>query len=190
MLSNKFYSKQGLWTLFLMGALPLHIWTIFLALRDFDWIATRTNSWDAVGVISYGLVFAFIESVIICFIGILLGLFISKKWDEKIRIALLSILIIIPSLWSMFNQYYFLQSLSPPLALVKFAIQTGRPLLTLYLIFLFLVGCSIVIPVFFILRSHKVQKIVLEIIDRLSFLMAVYLILDVFALLVIFIRNS
>ena len=55
------YTRQGLWTLFLMCALPLHIWTLILAFRDLPWLTDRTNAWDAFGVMSYGLIFALVE---------------------------------------------------------------------------------------------------------------------------------
>ena len=59
------YTRQGLWSLFLMCAFPLHAWTLILAFRDISWLTDRTNAWDAVGVTSYGLVFAFVESMVL-----------------------------------------------------------------------------------------------------------------------------
>ena len=66
----KRYSKQGLWNLFLICAFPLHVWTIILAFRDFSWVTERTNSWDALGVVSYGLIFALIESVAVFLVAL------------------------------------------------------------------------------------------------------------------------
>ena len=94
----KQYSKSGLWSLFLICAFPLHIWTFILAFRDFSWVSERTNSWDAVGVVSYGLVFAFIESLMIFLIATLMGFLISQKWEEKQRITLLGTLVTIARL--------------------------------------------------------------------------------------------
>ncbi|MBE7435633.1 MAG: hypothetical protein HS100_17080 [Anaerolineales bacterium] len=186
---SKYYSRQGLWTLFLMCALPLHIWTFILAFRDFDWVAARTNSWDAVGVIAYGLLFAFIESAIVFFVVVLLGFFVSNKWGEKRRVGLMSALIIILSLWSIFNQYYFLNELDTPAWLVSLAAATGRPLVTLYAVALAASAISILFPVWFILKSDKVLGFVHESIDRLSILMLLYLFFDAAALVVVLIRN-
>jgi len=44
--------------LFLISAFPLHVWTLLLAFRDFSWLTERTNLWDAIGVLSYGLIYA------------------------------------------------------------------------------------------------------------------------------------
>ncbi|MFN8434532.1 MAG: hypothetical protein U0V18_10945 [Anaerolineales bacterium] len=187
--SNKFYSKQGLWTLFLICALPLHIWTLFLGFRDFDWVTARTNSWDAVGVISYGLLFTFFESLIIFATTALLGFLISRKWDEKKRVALLGTLILILSLWSIVNQTYFIRTMQFPEQLSGFYVNTGRPLVALYLTAFLIVSISVVIPAYAILVSQKVEKIVWEGFDRFSTLMILYLVFDVISLTIIFIRN-
>lgn len=186
---SRFYSRQGLWSLFLMCALPLHIWTFFLAFRDFDWITARTNSWDAVGVIAYGLLFALIESAVIFLAAALLGLLVSAKWEEKRRIALMSALVVILSLWSIFNQSYFLRDMPPPAWLGEFAYETGRPVLTLYVLALILTSLSFLIPTYFILRSDKTLRVVQGGMERLSLLMTLYLVFDAVSLVIILIRN-
>ena len=87
------YSKSGLWLLFLTTAFPIHLWTIILVLRDFAWVTERTNAWDAVGVAAYGMVFAFIESLFVFIIVVLLGLLLPKQWDERKRLSFLGLLI-------------------------------------------------------------------------------------------------
>ena len=188
-ISNKYYSKQGLWLLFLICALPLHIWTLFLGFRDFDWVTARTNSWDAVGVVSYGLIFTFFESLIIFAITTLLGLLVSKKWDEKKRLALMGTLVIMLSLWSIFNQTYFIRAVQLSEQFISFYIGTGRPLVALYITALLFVSISVALPTYAILTSSKVEKSILEGFDRLSTLMILYLVFDVAALFIILFRN-
>ncbi len=188
-ISNKYYSKQGLWLLFLICALPLHIWTLFLGFRDFDWVTARTNSWDAVGVVSYGLIFTFFESLIIFAITTLLGLLVSKKWDEKKRLALMGTLVIVLSLWSIFNQTYFIRAVQLSEQFISFYIGTGRPLVALYITALLFVSISFALPTYAILTSSKVEKSILEGFDRLSTLMILYLVFDVAALFIILFRN-
>ena len=185
---KRYYSRQGLWSLFLTIALPLHIWTIFLSLRDFDWLTARTNSWDAIGVVSYGLFFTFLESLVVFIAAALLGFLISNKWDEKKRISLMGVLVIILSLWSMVNQTYFLRAIQPSEQIVGFYISTGRPFMALYITALALVGISFALPTYAILTFSKVEKVVLEGFDRLSTLIILYLVFDVAALVIIVIR--
>lgn len=184
-----FYTRQGLWTLFLMCALPLHVWTFILAFRDFDWITARTNSWDAAGVASYGLLFAFFESIVVFFAAALGGFLASPKWGEKRRVALLSILVLIISLWSMFNQAYFMNGWTVPAGLGGFVAATGRPLVALYGLAIGFVFITVALPTYSILQSEKFHKGVQEVIERLSLLMLLYLTFDAAALVTIIIRN-
>lgn len=172
-----------------MTALPLHIWTFILAFRDFDWISARTNSWDAVGVVAYGSIAAIIESFIIFITIALLGFLVSAKWEEKRRISLMSALIIVLSLWSIFNQSYFLNAWPLPTWLVSLSIQIGRPLVALYILAILMTTVSFVFPTYLILRSNKAMNFFQEGIERLSLLMTLYLVFDGVALIIVVIRN-
>ena len=172
-----------------MTALPLHIWTIILAFRDFDWISARTNSWDAIGVVAYGLMAALLESLIIFSVMTLLGFLVSPKWEEKRRITLMSAIVILLSLWSVFNQSYFLNTWQIPAWIINLSIQTGRPLVILYALAFFTTTSSFAILVYLILRSHKTMEILQEGIERLSLLMMLYLVFDAAALILVVIRN-
>lgn len=186
---TKFYTRQGLWSLFLMCAFPLHIWTIVLAFRDFSWISERTNSWDAVGVTAYGLLFALLESIGYFIAAGLAGFLVSPKWEEKRRIALISVLAVILALWGMTSQLFFLWEIPVSDTLVEFLIKTGRPLVSLYTIAFLIVSLTIIVPTWRILVSSKAYKMILEGIDRLSTLVVFYLVFDVIAILIIIIRN-
>ncbi len=172
-----------------MSALPLHIWTIVLAFRDFDWISARTNSWDAVGVVAYGLIAAILESLILFIVVAMFGFLISNKWEEKRRITFMSAMIIVLSLWSIFNQSYFLNTWELPSWLISLSIQIGRPLIMLYALAILVTTASFVIPAYLILRSNKAMEILQEGIERLSLLMTLYLVFDSVALILVVIRN-
>jgi len=185
----KRYSKQGLWSLFLTCAFPLHVWTIILAFRDFSWVSERTNSWDAVGVASYGLIFAFVESLVVFLAAILLGFLISKKWSEDRRIALIGILVFVTSLWAMVSYLYFMLGWSVPGEAILFMAGLAHPLRFLYAVILFLVGITISIPAYFTLQSDKFLQGVQGLFGRLSLLTLFYLFFDFAGLVIIVIRN-
>ena len=186
---TKRYSRQGLWSLFLMCAFPLHVWTIILAFRDFSWVTERTNAWDAIGVISYGMVFALIESLAVFLVAVLLGFMVSRKFDEGRRIALLSVLVLITALWAMASQLYFLWGISLPEQMMRFLAQSGHPVRVLYAASLALVLPTVLIPAFLVLKSNKVFNFVRELTERLSLLTMFYLVLDVGGLVIVLIRN-
>ena len=185
----KRYSKKGLWSLFLICAFPLHVWTIILAFRDFSWVTERTNSWDAIGVVSYGLVFAFIESLVVFLIAVLLGFLIAKKWDQDRRIALVGTLVFITSLWAIISYLYFMLNWSLPGETILFMASLAHPLRFLYAACLVFVIPTVVIPAYFVLRSEKFLAGVQELFERLSLLTLFYLFFDFVGLVIIFIRN-
>lgn len=185
----RFYSGQGLKSLFLMCALPLHIWTFILAFRDFSWVSDRTNSWDSIGVLSYGLIYALIESIVVFIIIVILGFLVSKKWGENRRITLLSLFIIILSIWAMVSNLYFLKELSPPPYVFSILIGFAHPLRSLYTITFALLASTFLIPSYFILLYQKPYQFIKDGLDRLSLLMTLYLFFDFAALIVILIRN-
>jgi len=185
----KQYSKQGLWTLFLVCAFPFHIWTIVLAFRDFSWVTERTNSWDAVGVLSYGLIFAFIESVVVFLAIVLLGFLVSKKWEEDRRNVMLGNLVLIASLWAMASYLFFMLNVTLPGQAVDFLVQLKHPVRFLYAVSLALAGITVMLPTYLILQSNKILNLVKGLFERLSLLTIFYLFFDFIGLVVVIIRN-
>jgi hypothetical protein len=185
----KRYSKHGLWNLFLVCAFPLHVWTIILAFRDFSWVTERTNSWDAIGVFSYGLVFAFIESVAVLLVAILLGFLISKKWNEDHRVTLVGTLAFITSLWAIVDYLFFMLQVTIPGKTIIALANMTHPLRLLYAISLVLVIPTVVLPTYFLLRSERFLKGVQTFFERLSLLTQFYLFFDFVGLVIVIIRN-
>lgn len=184
-----YYTRQGLWTLFLVCAFPLHIWTIVFSLLDMSWVAERTNFWDAVGVIAYGLVFAFLESVVIWLVACLLGLLVSRRWQVGQRVTALGTLTLTTSFWGMAGSLYFLLNASLPPSLLTALAQSGHPLKLLYAIALVLVAPSIALPLFLILRFERFYLLASGLLDRLALLTTVYLALDAAGLVIVLLRN-
>ena len=89
----------------------------------------------------------------------------------------------------MTNQLFALLNISLPIWFFNFFVQQSHPLRALYLISLFLVAFTILIPTYLILKSDKALQIVLDFIDRITFLAAFYLLFDVIGLIIVIIRN-
>lgn len=183
------YWRQGLWSLLLMCAFPVHAWTLILAFRDISWLTERTNAWDAIGVVSYGLLFTFFESWIVFFGMALLGFLVSTKWARERRLALLSVLVLILALWAMAVQLFFLLKLALPGSWVNFLIQSGHPLWVMSAVTLFTVGLSFLIPALLVVKSTPAFRFVQGLIERLSLLAMFYLCLDAVGLVIVLIRN-
>lgn len=172
-----------------MCAFPIHAWAILLAFRDISWVAERSNMWDAIGVFSYGLIFAFVESLIIFLVAVLFGFLVSRFWNQDRRVILLGILILVDALWSALCQYYVLGGLSLPGGVNRFFVLSGHPVRMLYAVVIPVVSLSVVLPTYLILKSDKGFKFFQDVADRITLLTFFYLFLDFIGLIIIVIRN-
>ena len=172
-----------------MCAFPLHLWALILIFRDVSWVAERTDMWDAIGVASYGLVFAFIESVIFFAAITLLGLLVPTTWQENRRVALLSVLALLTTLWAIDGQAYFIWGSYLPEQILRYIAASEHPLRLLYAAILAMVVPTIIIPVYFVLKSDRFSNLVQGLIERLSLLTVFYLFFDLLGLIVIIVRN-
>jgi hypothetical protein len=185
----KYYPKTGLWRLYVATAFPIHVWAIVLILMDISWVAERTNYWDAVGVMGYGLMYILFESLLLFAVAILVGFLLPRSWPFTKRLAVLGTLVLLLQIWAILSQLYFLWDLSFPLGIIRFIAGWSRPLRVLYISLFAIVAPTVVIPQFFALRSQKFQLGFLSLVDRLSTLMVFYVFLDVAGILVVIIRN-
>jgi hypothetical protein len=183
------YSRQGLMSLFLTCAFPFHFWALILIFRDISWVAERTNVWDAIGLASYGMVFALVESVLFFLFLALLGFLMPKGWTSERRIAFLGFLILLTAIWGMIAQLLFLWNVSLPAQAVQFLRDSGHPLRILYAAALAIVTPSILLPVYLFMRSKKSTALMQELMERLSLLTVFYLIFDLLSLLIVVLRN-
>jgi hypothetical protein len=183
------YTRQGLWTLFLMCALPLHIWTLILAFRDLPWLTDRTNAWDAFGVMSYGLIFALVESILLFLAFALLGTLVPKSWEPGRRVNLLSALALILSLWAMISQLFFLAGVHVPDGIIAFLVRSPHPLWIIYGALLALTGISFLLPAWSALKQGSGLRVIGSAVERLGLLAVLYLIFDAAALVIVVIRN-
>ena len=172
-----------------MCAFPLHLWALILIFRDVSWVAERTNLWDAIGVASYGLVFAFIESVLFFIAITLLGLVIPRTWQEDRRIALLSVLALMTTLWAIEGQAYFLWGSYVPEHVLRYIAYSEHPLRLLYAAALAIVVPTIIIPIYLVMKSDRFLNLVQGLTERLSLLTMFYLFFDLLGLIVIIVRN-
>ena len=152
-------------------------------------MAERTNIWDAIGVASYGLVLAFIESLMFFAAITLFGLLVPTKWHENRRVALLSVLALVTTLWAIEGQAYFIWGSYVPEQILRYIGSSDHPLRFLYAAALALVVPTILIPVYLVLKSDRFLNLVQGLIERLSLLTMLYLFFDLLGLVVIIIRN-
>ena len=183
------YSRQGVWSLFLISAFPIHLWTLILAFRDISWVTERTNVWDGIGVVAYGMLVAFLESVVIFLVLALLGLLTPRQWESDRRVAFLSFLILITSVWAMISQLLFLWNISLPAWAIDFLRQSHHPVRIVYGTILMVVTPTVLLPAYSFLRTKRAVTVMQDLIERFSLLAMFYLLLDLLGVFIIVIRN-
>jgi len=183
------YSRQGLWTLFLICALVPHLWALILIARDMSWVAERSNAWDALGEASYGLMFTLAESLLIFGVVCLLGLMTPRSWSIQRRVVFLCVLALSWLLWAVMGQLAFLAGFEPPAALLGWLARNAHPVRMLYLMALALVLPTVLLPALWVARSERGLGLSGRLMERLSVLAVLYLCFDALGLLVVLIRN-
>ena len=186
--NSSYYSRQGLWRLFLTCSFPIMFWALLLAFRDISWLTERTNAWDALGTVAYAMVFALAESAVVFIAAALLGFLVSRIWNDR-RVALMGVLSLVTSFWAIARQAYILLGISLPAWAVKFLWDTGHPLRAAYLALFPFVLLSVALPTYYILHREKSFKTVQDMLERISLLATFYLFLGVVGLVIVALRN-
>jgi len=185
----QYYSKQEIWTLFLIAAFPLHVWALILFFWDFSWIEERAGTWNAIGVGAYALVIALVESVFVLLVALLLGFLIPKVWSPKVRASTMALIIMLVSVWAILGQLYFIYA--PNLTWLILTLKPlSRSLYMLYLVLGGIIAISFLIPIWFALSSEKFRKRLDAVVERVSFLTIFYLVFDVIAIVIVAWRNN
>ena len=187
-------SRGDLITLFLVVAFPIHAWSIYMIMQDFQWVMERTVSvWDAIGYSSYSLDFALFESSVLFLVVLLFSFLLPSHWKANKTLAGISIVFFSVSFWAIINQlFFFYYNTSFVSRIPQIFVASAHPVRWFYLVaggIVLLVLGSILVPLFFINRSSKFTKTTLAVIDRLVILSGLYIVLDIFGFIIIVIRN-
>ncbi len=187
--TRSMYTKGDLLILFLVCAFLQHAWALFLSFRDFDWITERTNQWDAVGNIAYASLIALADTIFLFLIILVMSLLVHKIFSVKTRLAIMSVIVLITSLWFIFEQGFYLIGGNMPQPILDFLVNSSHPYRIFIGVILILVISSFILPIFFILRSEKFTNGTISFLERISLLSGLYLFIDVIGIGIIIYRN-
>jgi hypothetical protein len=189
-MSFKFrFSKNELLKLFLVCALPIHFWTIFIIISDGALIDKR-NLWYFAGFSGYLLVFALLESFLFFFFIVGLSFLFPKEWDGKIPLAVSAAIALVIGFWAVANQAFFFlndKSLSW-FSWILLRVQHRQSLI--YPIFVAIIAISAAVPVYALSNGKKTREVTLPVIENISMLSYLYLGFDLLGLIVIIVRSS
>ncbi len=160
-----------------------------MGFRDFSWVAARTNVWDALGLLSYSLAFALVESMGIFLILVILGLLIPHWLDADKRLAFLGTAFLVVALWAIGGQVYSWMRYPLPTWFASLLIRTNHPFRYFWLTVFLLTTVSAALPLILIVRQNNFRSSMIEIFDRISTISSLYVFFDVLSIVIIAMRN-
>jgi|WetSurMetagenome_2_1015567.scaffolds.fasta_scaffold337605_2 hypothetical protein len=186
---SRTYNRKGIIQLLMVCAFPIHVWAIIMAFRDFSWVAERTNTWDAIGLFSYAVVFAFVETLGVFLIVLFVGFFTPRQWDPEKRLAVLGTLFLMLAIWAVLGQIYSMNGCSLPSWIIDFLVRSDHPFRLLWGGSFVLVAASVTAAGLLVGVTDYGRRATLEIFDRISMLTSLYMVFDLAGIIVLVVRN-
>jgi hypothetical protein len=182
------FTKNIAWQFFLLVAFPVHFWALILWFLDFDTVAQRTNTWDAIGEGGYFLCYAFFESVVIFSLLNILLLLLPKRFNQRIVFLVAATLYLVISGWFMLEQARFFPFMPEGnwlfirLQMVNsLRSNTGKVLAIGFL-------ASMIMPLYLVIRYEKIRTTISSFYERISTLSLLYLSLDLVSFVIVLLR--
>jgi hypothetical protein len=166
--------------LFLAILFPINFWALLFFLQELPAYLLRLSLWDIIGILSYGLTLALIDSLIILGITLLIGFFIPRRIvrgheiSSATSVAYSIIVWVIP----IHFRNFFIEKL--PVLQSGWVIWLWTGLVILL--------CTIFIYIF--LNNEVLEDRLTAFLERLSVLSTVYLIMNGLGLLITAARNA
>ena len=168
-------AKKELFLAFASCAFPIYIWAIVNRLYEVPALILRLSAWDLVGVFAYTISFALMESGVVFVILLVINFVLPPKFFRDKFVVISAVIVFLTSVWFMLA--HFFDSSIRLWGKVEFALFA----------LLFLI--SLTGSYFAVLRSEKLTKVIENIVERVSLLFYFYLIIALFFVLIVVIRN-
>ena len=185
------FTRQNLFSFFMVCAFPFHLWTIIMLIRDSSWITERSGTDSFIGVASLSMIYALVESLLFFLLLLVLSLLIPWNWPAKKVYALLGFIALWIPIWDIAVQVYRAVDLANPDFLARWLISTHHPIRYSYPLFALIVLVVISLTALGIWLSSfkpKFQHGLTNVLERLAVLSALYLVLDLVGVVVLVIR--
>jgi hypothetical protein len=168
-------NRENLLLAFLVVLFPVHVWAIVnIFFKVPGWIV-QMSMWDVAGTAAYPLAFALLESVIVFIPVVILGLILPASLRGDKFLPLITALVLLVSIWV--GILHFSLGALQAWGTVELLLGLGAFLLSLVVVFVL------------VARSEKLSSAITAFAKRLAVLSALYLLIDIFGLIVIVVRN-
>lgn len=176
-------SNASKWRLFLIGAFPIHLWSIISQLWQ---VGDRHEFFERA---AYGLSFALFESLVVFLLLLAMYFMLPKRWGEDRIITSSSVLYFAIAFWAIVRQVYFMLNKSQGTFWFRAFGYVGRhqtPFLILLIVGIIL---SLIIPLWSIHKFERFRNSILTLLERIGTLTTIYLLFDLAGIVTIIIRN-
>jgi hypothetical protein len=160
---------------FLAGVFLIHVWAIVVVLNEVPAWWLQLDTWDVIGAVSYPLVVALIESIVVFGVVTVLAAAVPHSWLRSKFVATTTGIVYLAAAWAAVG--HFNDQLVQAMSIRQLAPWAG----------VFVV--SQVAVVWAIHRSRRLKSVIQEIVDRLVLPAALYIVLGIFAVVVVVARN-
>lgn len=174
-MKERLVSKDNAIIVFAAIIFIVHVWSIYNLLREIPAWILRLSSWDLAGVISYTLMFALVESIIVLvFLLVLAALLPGKIFRDKF-VSISTVFIFLAAVWVVSFRY------------LEDRIRSWG--MTGMLLLLALALATFVIAYLVVLKSEKADHMLNSLMQRVTLLSYLYLFIDITALVIVVSRN-
>ena len=166
-------SRHNIVYAYLACLFPIQVWSIYNSLREVPAWLRQMSLWDVIGVVSYPQVFVLFESVVIFLPLVLLSALLPAGWFRDKFVARSAGIVYLSVVW-------FILAHINDLTLRYWGL--GQFPIGLFLF-------SQILFFSLIHYSHKLQSIIVSLVNRIAVLSIVYLFIDLISVLIVVIRN-
>ena len=172
---------------FLVVGFPLHVWALLMVFRDLEFVAERTEMWDAVGYAGYTLLFTLAESLIFAVIVWGLSLLLPRKWSNQRALSVSGSAFLVVAGASIVDMAFHAFNEARISRQYLYGLENFTALT--YALIAAAVVIGIALSVFLILKTKWGEKAFAEIFDRIILLGYFYLFLDLAGIVIVILRN-
>ena len=160
---------------FAVCVIPVHVWLVINFLDQARGIMIRVSTWDFVGVVSYILAFALLESFLLFLVMLLLAFVLPARIFRSKFVALSTVVVILATGWFIYLQYN--RQLISDRQVKLLAVWAISLLLTMGVLFLL------------VHRSRRLETTIHALAQRLAILAVLYVFVDLVAVAIVVVRN-
>lgn len=172
---------------FLIVGFPLHVWALLMVFRDIEFVAERTEMWDAIGYAGYTMMFTLAESLILAVIVWALSLLLPRNWSNQRALSISGSAFLVLAGASIVDMAFHAFNEARISRQYLYGLENFTALTYALIAAAVVVGTAL--SAFLILKTKWGEKAFAEIFDRIILLGYFYLFLDLAGIIIVILRN-